>query len=365
MIYESVIGFNDPYKLFIDLMDIQVQEEIEPLNEDVISEIMSEIVNNVCCNIENYSEDDETEVVSDDSSCSTEIITDDDYYVDKEEKYDEEEHTNKEEYIDKEEQSDKEERIIECKIMSDSEKISSEKNNRDITIIVACMNREKKLKTAMRSWNHKRIKEIIIIDWSSDIPIKTKYKKARIIRVNGEQNWRLTWAYNFALTFVKTSYVLKLDCDIILHKDFFNKHPIKDGIFYSGEWSEGRDRNEEHLHGQLFISKKDLEDVSGYNEFITTYGWDDSDLYQRLINNDIERNIININTMTHIHGTDYERALNQNIDHLHLDKEIQRNRALAKKNPWKQTIIEYIQKNEKEYEVSKSSVDYLFMNIKK
>ena len=154
-----------------------------------------------------------------------------------------------------------------------------------VSVISCCMNRNANLQQAINNWlQFPDIHEVIVIDWSSEIPVsKTlgliRDSRLKIVRVNEEQHWILSYAFNLAASLTSYQKLLKLDADILLSQDFFTAHPLETQYYWAGNW---RNPKSASLSGMFYINRHDFFAVNGYNEFIRTYGWDDIDLYDRL-----------------------------------------------------------------------------------
>jgi hypothetical protein len=179
-----------------------------------------------------------------------------------------------------------------------------------VSIISACMNRNNNLSKVFESWLN-LANEIVIVDWGSELSVKDtimevcsgiKYNsicdKITIIKVTNVDKWALSPAFNLAAKFATKETLLKLDCDILVSKYFLREHPPNDTVFYCGNWRNARSKEESYLNGLLMCSNAAFN-ATKYNEYITTYGWDDSDLYMRLektltcknINNDFVQHL--------------------------------------------------------------------------
>lgn len=189
-----------------------------------------------------------------------------------------------------------------------------------VSIVTVCKNREESLKEVLPTWvKQKNIDEIVILDWSSDNslkPLVDSFNDERIVLLDApkQDKWILSHAYNLAIRMCSHANILKLDSDVKLMDDFISTHDLKQGIFFTGNWEKARDDNEKHLNGVLYIKKEDFLSINGYNEFIKTYGWDDSDLYNRLMTHGIEKHDINNDTVYHIPHNDSRTK--HNHDHL-------------------------------------------------
>jgi hypothetical protein len=94
--------------------------------------------------------------------------------------------------------------------------------NPNISLIVASMNRTDNLIESIYTWlNVKEIAEIIIVDYSSKIPLIEHAavkewlinNKITLIRLNGEKYFNLGKAYNIAVDFATQEKILKIDAD--------------------------------------------------------------------------------------------------------------------------------------------------------
>ena len=172
-----------------------------------------------------------------------------------------------------------------------------------ISIVCACMNRSKPLKACIGSWLlHERINEIIIVDWSSTPKLKLDNQdpRIRIERVNGEKYFNLGKAYNYGIKFAKSSKIIKMDSDYFINPyyDFIGELTLPKSTFYTGNSELNKyDGNMGFLgytNGWLYIEKDDFLKVGGYREDLEGYGWDDSDLYNRLIESGLTRGLVNL-----------------------------------------------------------------------
>jgi len=206
-----------------------------------------------------------------------------------------------------------------------------------ISIICAVMNRNNFLLQTIPTWLRLKVDEIIIVDWGSTENVTELVKsfsdpRLVLVSVNFKSKWILSIAYNIALRFTSRENVIKVDSDTILNHDFLTENLIHEYVFRSGDWRKARNENERHTNGIVYVKRNALFDIHGYNEYIQTYGWDDCDLYDRLIKNRLKRVPIELDSVNHIpHGDDL-RKVNQNIDRL--DVEIEKNRLLCEELPW-------------------------------
>jgi len=183
-----------------------------------------------------------------------------------------------------------------------------------ISLVTCSMNRTDNLLRAIPSWISKdEISEIIVVDWSSSVPVSKELHDAgvsdprlRVIRVENEARWILSYAFNIGFRLASYDKVLKVDADIVLEPNFFKQNQLTDNQFIAGNW-RCADAGQEHINGFFYAHKKDLAAISGFNEFITTYGWDDDDLYERLSQTGLVRQDVDATTIHHLPHSDATR----------------------------------------------------------
>jgi len=175
-----------------------------------------------------------------------------------------------------------------------------------ISLITSIKNRAETLREAIQTWiTHPEINEIIIVDWSSDeslVPLVEEFQDGRIFlaSVKDQPTWILSHAYNLAARLATRDKLLKIDADVKVLPGFFENHVLTSDVFYTGNWRIGKDENETHLNGNLFLHRHHYFKANGYNEFITSYGWDDCDFFTRLENLGLKHLDLILSTLYHI-----------------------------------------------------------------
>lgn len=158
-----------------------------------------------------------------------------------------------------------------------------------ISLVTCARNRTDNLVEAIQSWIElNEIDEIVVVDWTSDIPVAEdlaargiRDPRLRVVRVHGEEKWTLSYAYNAGFRLSRFDRIVKADADILINPDFFARNPLPDQGFVAGNWKLAS-KDQQHTNGFFYIHRAALARVGGFNEFITSYGWDDDDLYDRL-----------------------------------------------------------------------------------
>ncbi len=191
--------------------------------------------------------------------------------------------------------------------------------NKSISIIAACKNRVDPLKVSLMSWlSFDQVKEVIIVDWSSDEPINylTKFdSRVKVIRVDNKEYFNQPQPLNLAASIATGDYIFHLDGDHIInpYKNSIPNNLPKDDEFFCGEldtknnieyWNDKLQGNvinveqdtddyEEYLYryspfyrylvGMVLVKADHFRSVGGYNEKLgDCYAYEDVELYKRL-----------------------------------------------------------------------------------
>ena len=190
-----------------------------------------------------------------------------------------------------------------------------------VSVVTCCMNRTENLIRAIRSWlPHSQINEIVIVDWNSDEPVRESLQRERIedpriqiVRAIDEPRWILSFAFNLGFRYANYNKILKVDADIVLSEDFFDKNSIFETEFLTGHW-EIAEPGQEHINGFFFANTAHLGAIKGFNEFITTYGWDDDDIYERLVGFGAARKLVDPKTIRHLDHDDAQRIGRSDVE---------------------------------------------------
>lgn len=217
-----------------------------------------------------------------------------------------------------------------------------------VSLVTCCMNRSENLLKSLRTWlEHTEISQIIIVDWASEVPVRDTIIRAGIhdyrilvVRVNNQSSWILSRAFNLGFRFADYDKILKTDADVMIKPNFFEQNPLLPGTFVSGDWRLA-DKGQEHINGFFYVRRQDLFNVNGFNEYITTYGWDDDDLYNRLMQEDaLSRVRIKAGSVYHIPHEDSQRGSSQDAANAleeakqHLYTKIIANRHISSMFSW-------------------------------
>lgn len=191
-----------------------------------------------------------------------------------------------------------------------------------ISIVTCCMNRNDNLKKALKTWLKLAVDEIVIVDWSSNTPVSEtladiKDSRIKIIRVENEPSWILTYGFNVGLRAASFSKIFKLDADIEVSANFLELNDFSDMEYVRGHWKSALDNSQAdqaYVNGSFGCNKKHLLEIGFYNEYIRTYGWDDSDIYSRLSNEcGLKRRYLSFDSVVHMTQEQEERLAHQNV----------------------------------------------------
>jgi hypothetical protein len=188
-------------------------------------------------------------------------------------------------------------------------------NNQRLSITTGSLDRLEPLKRSLATWLDSPVPdEIVIVDWGNEIPLQEsleEFKDPRIIiaRAEDQRYWQNSKCHNLELQLASGEQLLRLDNDYLLKPTFFERHMLKKGCFFCGNWKtvpiEMDDKR--NLAGALYAYKSDVLAINGYNERLIHYGCDDDDLYDRLTGRGLKRQDMDLSTLDHIPHPDYRR----------------------------------------------------------
>ena len=186
----------------------------------------------------------------------------------------------------------------------------------NIGIAAVCMNREDNLIQSLPYWLESGAQCIHILDWNSEKNIENLVRKkfnyidnVKFYRVDNGSPWILTHAFNIVLSSLQTDFIAKFDSDHICKKNIFEDLDLKKGSFYRFNFKD----NEVGTNG-AFISCVDiLRKVNYFDERIVTYGWDESDLFDRVQEFCKVINFIDSSYISHLPHYKNKRTEYQNV----------------------------------------------------
>jgi len=182
------------------------------------------------------------------------------------------------------------------------------------TLVTACMNREQHLRQSLPGWlTLPQVAEVIVVDWSNRRALEDLCSvdpRVRVVRVEGEPKWILSYAYNLGISRASGPVVVKCDADCIPNQGIMECMPGP-AYFYAGYWRSGAAVGKPSVNGQCIFLKSQFEAVNGYSEVIRTYGRDDEDFYDRLIAGGSARREIAPAHLDFLEHSNDERIANQ------------------------------------------------------
>ena len=170
-----------------------------------------------------------------------------------------------------------------------SNQVTSPQEILSLSVVTVAQDRTEHLRqsaAAIACWGGH--KEHIILDWSSnpailrdDLPDDPRI---RLVRVEGEKQWWLTRAYNQAVKLSQERWLLKVDADCVLESTFFEafqpgRATLQTCWTHSGLASESTFGS----WGLFCVEREAFQRCGGFNEWLFGWGFDDTDLYERLL----------------------------------------------------------------------------------
>jgi glycosyltransferase involved in cell wall biosynthesis len=159
------------------------------------------------------------------------------------------------------------------------------------SVVTPNRNRLANLREVLPSWQAASlVSEIVVVDFGSERPIEpadfADRRKLKLVRVGGTDEWRIGLALNIGIDHATAPLVCKLDSDIEIVNAAWLSTVDTQAAFYRGRY-DGPVSN-----GQAIFAKRHWQAVGGYNEWLSGYGFDDSDFYIRLRKNELAERLI-------------------------------------------------------------------------
>jgi hypothetical protein len=194
------------------------------------------------------------------------------------------------------------------------------------------MNREEFLSQSLATWIGYGFKNIIIVDWSSDIPlIEQEFGKMSltILRIENQKFYNGSIARNVGAKFVKSKWLMMIDSDIKIIGNLGlttreNYMFRRGNLYYTGK----------STFGTFVTAKENFDRIGGYNENMNGWGWEDNDLYDRFKQNGIAEEYFPHYSLEHIDHDDILRTCQRNEKEKDVDKSRQENMEIAIRDPW-------------------------------
>lgn len=167
-------------------------------------------------------------------------------------------------------------------------------NQNKLSIVFPVMNRTQRLIESVPTWiDHSIFDEIVIVDWSSSLPIYDdpltqniiNHPKVKIIRVQNEEFFiSPSFSINVGVSRATYDYILKLDIDYKLVNDKFVNYlhrPITKlhNSFFTTDYKL---LNDICLTGFVLFNRQHFHQVNGYNEIFNGWGYEDLHMYSKL-----------------------------------------------------------------------------------
>lgn len=180
-------------------------------------------------------------------------------------------------------------------------------NCKKLSLVTSAKNRSLYLFESLKSWLKFPFDEIIILDWSSDIPLSSNGlpSHVKIIRIDDKEFYEHSAARNLKVDLAKNELVLCIDSDIVLKPNFLDMIFIKEKNLYITS------KSTESIVGTSIFTKTMFNEVGRFNEQMNNgWGYEDIEFYDRLTAAGYKTIYIPENQLSHIEHSDNLRTEN-------------------------------------------------------
>lgn len=196
----------------------------------------------------------------------------------------------------------------------------SKENCRKISLTTSCMDRNSFLLKSLETWLQFPFKEIVIVDWSSKVPVEDSIREyfdsdflsslqvpIKVKRIEGETYYDHSKVRNTKLDLCESEWILCIDSDVMLNYKFANYFRLKDPLKLYCNFARKSDRG---LFGTAIFSKYLYKTIGKFDEDLKYWGSEDEDFYNRAKEVGFKVRDIRSFTMLHQDHSDDLRSLN-------------------------------------------------------
>jgi len=191
-----------------------------------------------------------------------------------------------------------------------------------LTLATSTMNRTESLLESITTWLRFPFKKIVIVDWSSDIPVEDSLRekgitdnRIKIVRINDQKMYNHSEARNVKMA-ESEGWTLSIDSDIMLSPKFGRCIVLsKDTkvIYMNNRFTANKS-----LFGTTIFHKDEFDKVGGCSSSIDGWGSEDHDLFTRMKKNGCTQRDFGPRTIYHIPHDDFSRTYNTRYDDIYV-----------------------------------------------
>jgi glycosyltransferase involved in cell wall biosynthesis len=183
-----------------------------------------------------------------------------------------------------------------------------------LSLITTCKNRLPHLKQTLPLMLQQPRAEVIVVDYGceqgTETWVKEHHPQAKLVRVNDDPVFCAARARNMGAKTASHETLCFIDADVLMHLEF-------------AKWLEfNQDSNSFYLYpdpkavelvGFLIVAREHFFKVSGYDEAITGWGGEDSDLYERLAMTGLSVSPVPVESISSISHDDELRQVGKDV----------------------------------------------------
>lgn len=183
-----------------------------------------------------------------------------------------------------------------------------------LSLITTCKNRLPHLKQTLPLMLQQPCAEVIVVDYGCEQGtaawVKENHPAAKLVQVSDDPVFCLARARNIGAKIASHETLCFIDADVLMHLEF-------------GKWLDlNQDPNSFYLYldpkaielvGFLIVAREHFFKVGGYDEAITGWGGEDSDLYERLAMTGLSESSVPMESISPISHGDELRQLGKDV----------------------------------------------------
>src|SRR5688572_9786138 len=183
-----------------------------------------------------------------------------------------------------------------------------------LSLITTCKNRLPHLKQTLPLMLQQPRAEVIVVDYGCEQGtaawVKTHHPAAKLVQVSDDPVFCVARARNMGAKIASHELLCFVDADVLMHLEIgkwleLNPNPNAFYLYTEPKAIE--------LVGFLIVAREHFFKVGGYDEAITGWGGEDTDLYERLVMSGLSQSSVPVESISSISHGDELRQVGKDV----------------------------------------------------